>query len=122
MGCVMTYSVDLRQRVVSFVREGGSKVEAARRFNVGRSAVYDWLNRETLEPKVHGRRKRKLDWEALKADVKAHLDALLRERAQRFDVHHSSIAYALGQMKITVKKRCVIASGMPKSEAFLSTE
>ena len=108
MGCGMTYSVDLRQRVVAFVREGGSKAEAARRFDVSRSAVYDWLNRETLEPKAHGRRRRKLDWEALKADVKARPDALLRERAERFDVHHSSIAYALGQMKITVKKNTAL--------------
>ena len=30
----MTYSVDLRQRVVKFVEAGGAKAEAARRFSV----------------------------------------------------------------------------------------
>ena len=39
----MRCSVDLRQRVVDFVRSGGSKAEAARRFKVGEASVYRWL-------------------------------------------------------------------------------
>ncbi len=30
----MTYSIDLRKRVVEFVRQGGSKAEASRRYEV----------------------------------------------------------------------------------------
>ena len=41
----MTYSLDLRQRVVSFVEGGGSKSEASRVFRVGRNTVYSWLRR-----------------------------------------------------------------------------
>ena len=36
----MSYSIDLRQRVVDFVRQGGSKSEAARLFGVSRGRVY----------------------------------------------------------------------------------
>ena len=36
----MTHSLDLRKRVVAFVREGGSKSEVARRFKVSRWCVY----------------------------------------------------------------------------------
>lgn len=39
----MRCSVDLRQRVVDFVRRGDSKAEAARRFRVGEASVYRWL-------------------------------------------------------------------------------
>jgi transposase-like protein len=35
----MGYSVDLRQRVIQSVRPGGSKAEAARRFQVSRGRV-----------------------------------------------------------------------------------
>ncbi len=61
----MPYSMDLRTRVVKFVREGGSKAEAARHFQVCPATVYNWLNREDLCPTLVKRRRRKLDWSAL---------------------------------------------------------
>ncbi len=100
----MTHSIDIRKRVTAFVKNGGSKAEAARRFEVSRSCVYAWLMREDLQPKKHGRRKRKLDWEQLKAHVEAHPDALLRERAAHFGVRISSLEYAMRQMRISHKK------------------
>lgn len=39
----MRRSLDLHKRVVEFVRDGGSKAEAARRFKVGETSVYRWL-------------------------------------------------------------------------------
>lgn len=39
----MTYSVDLRQRVVAFVKAGGAKVEAARRFSVSEGSVHNLI-------------------------------------------------------------------------------
>ncbi len=39
----MRCSSDLRQRVVEFVRGGGSKAETARRYQVGEASVYRWL-------------------------------------------------------------------------------
>jgi hypothetical protein len=66
----MTYSVDLRERVVAFVNTGGSKGKAANLFKVSRWCVYNWLKCEDLNakknrPKVPW----KLDSEALKAHV-----------------------------------------------------
>jgi transposase len=102
----MTYSVDLRSRVVAFVRGGGSKAEAARRkYDVSRVAVYDWLKRDDLSPQQRGiPRKRKMDRAALAADVACHPDHLLKERAARFNMHISSIAYQLQQLKLPRKK------------------
>ena len=43
----MRYSLDLRKRVLDFIQAGGSKTEAAKRFNVGRTTIYKWLNAKT---------------------------------------------------------------------------
>ncbi len=40
----MTYSIDLRKRVVEFVQGGGSKAEASRRYKVSLWCVNDWLS------------------------------------------------------------------------------
>mgnify|MGYP000979446792 CR=1 FL=1 len=72
----MTYSVDLRERVVEFVKQGGSKSEAARRFKVSRWCVYDWLCREDLTPNKQGcPGPWKLFPESLQAHVEAFPDA-----------------------------------------------
>ena len=65
----MTYSIDLRKRVVEFVSEGGSKAEASRRYEVSLWCVDDWCKREDLAPKVHSLRQRKIDKEALRRHV-----------------------------------------------------
>ncbi len=101
----MTYSLDLRIRVVAFIKEGGSKFEACRRFNLSRKTVYNWLGCTDLTPKpAPARRKRKLNWAHLQRDVEQNPDKLLRERAIDFDVSASSVWYALTQMQITHKK------------------
>jgi putative transposase len=105
----MTHSLDIRRRVVLFVKNGGSKAEAARRYDVTRSCVYDWLSRDDLKPKIHGRRQRKLNWEQLRLHVDAHPEALLRERAAHFGVRISSIEYAMKQMRISHKKNAPLS-------------
>jgi hypothetical protein len=63
----MRYSSDLRQRVVDFVRSGGSKAEAARRFKVGEASVYRWLKPGGVAYKRPGPQgPHKLDWEQLR--------------------------------------------------------
>lgn len=101
----MSYSIDLRKRVVDFVKAGGGKSEAARRFSVGRQAVYHWLNREDLTPKPYVRTKMKLDPEAVRAYVSKHNDAYLREIGAHFSVRANTVFYALKKLKITLKKK-----------------
>ncbi|MDH4343463.1 MAG: transposase, partial [Nitrospira sp.] len=63
-------SVDLRQRVVGFVRSGGSKAEAARRFKVDEASVYRGLKPGGVAYKHPGPRgSRKVDWEQLRRHV-----------------------------------------------------
>ena len=99
----MTYSVDFRKKVVSFVRNGGGQREAARHFDISLWCVRDWLGRKDLQPQQKGvPRQRKL------AQMQAQRgpgDALLRERAVHFGVHMSALGKALHKMKLTRKKR-----------------
>ena len=109
----MSYSVDLRKRVVSFVGSGGSKSEAARRFEVSRKTVYNWLALDDLSPKPHPEHTRKVDKQALKRHVQAYPDAILSERAQRFGVSTSTIWYHLKRMKFSRKKNINVSRKGP---------
>ena len=102
----MTYSVDLRKKVVAFVEHGGSQAEAARRFDISLWCVRDWLVRQDLQPRQKGvARQRKLDKEALRAHVRDYPDALIRERAAYFGVYPNAVWVALQALQLTHKKR-----------------
>lgn len=105
----MTYSTDLRSKVVAFVARGGSKIGAADHFGIARSTVYEWLARPDLKPKVHGPRRRKLDRTALKQHVAKYPDALIRERAAQLGVSRTSLWYGLKQLGISVKKNTAVS-------------
>jgi transposase len=101
------YGLDLRERVVKFIQGGGSKVEAARHFDLARSSVYRYLvaaQKGALPPKTSWGAWRKLDPEKLRAHVKKHPDATLKELQQVFDVSHHAVWVRLGQLGFTLKK------------------
>lgn len=105
----MTYSTDLRDRVLAFVKQGGSKVEAAERFGVHRLTIYSWLRQPLQRPQVRRTRQRKLGKAALQQHVRTYPDAVLRERAEHFGVHPNAIWYALQHMNISVKKNTAVS-------------
>jgi transposase len=102
----MRCSQDLRKRVIKFVRGGGSKTEAARRFQVSRSSVYNWIN--ALDGLAYTRPgpkgPRRLDWQALRTQVEQQPDRTQKERAHHFGVSRHCIWHALQQMKLSRKK------------------
>jgi transposase len=99
----MSYSVDLRERVVNYVCNGGSAASAANLFPVGRATIYRWHGAPDLKPKPAKERKRKLDKVALAAHVRDFPDSLLRERAAHFGVTINAIWVALKKLAITKK-------------------
>ena len=40
----MPYSLDLRQKVINFVENGGTTTKAAHTFGIGRASIYRWLS------------------------------------------------------------------------------
>jgi len=95
--------MDLRERAIKYVRDGGSQAEAGRLFGVTSRTIYNWLHRDNLAPTVVSTRRRKLDKRALAAHVRDYPDALLRERAAHFGVRVNAVWVALGRMKIVKK-------------------
>lgn len=98
----MRYSKDLRQRVIKFVKNGGSKAEAARHFHITRRTVYNWLERPEAK-KCGPKQSRKIDMPALQQHIQNHPDAYLIERAELFDVTPSGLWRAMKRLGITKK-------------------
>ena len=46
----MSYSTDLRKKVLAFLSEGGTQKDAAKLFNIGTTTIYCWKKRKSLIP------------------------------------------------------------------------
>lgn len=103
----MSYSLDLRKRVLDFLNEGGSKAEASRVYKVSRTCIYKWLAAEDpLRCKKPGPRgPHRLDPLALKQHVADFPDHTQQERATHFRVSIGCINYGLRKLNITRKKK-----------------
>ena len=99
----MTYSIDLRERAVSYVHSGGSQKEACQLFGIGQRTLYRWLNSKSLHPRTRPKGAYKLNMDALSKHVKDYPDLYLRERASHFNVRVNTIYYALQRMNISKK-------------------
>ena len=104
------YSLDLRERVIAFLEEGGKKLEASRLFRVSRPAIDRWLlwKKETgtlKPPPLAPRSWRKIDPVAFQDYVESHPDEKLEDYAQHFQVSPTGVWRALKRLKMTRKKR-----------------
>lgn len=100
----MSYSKDLRERVLAFVKSGGSKVEAARVYEVSERTVYNWEAKGMEIGKPGPRAATKLESDKVRATVEAEPDAQQKELATRFGVNPSSMHYAFKRLGISRKK------------------
>ena len=73
----MPYSLDLRQKVINFVKNGGTITEAAHTFGRGITSIYRWLSRPTLSATKVKSRQIKLDWKELEKDVKQNPESII---------------------------------------------
>lgn len=104
----MAYSVDLRVKVLSYVRVSNNRLEASKIFGVSLRTIVKWLKMERegniCDPKPK-RPWKKIDPEMLLAEVKTNPGKTLSYFAQIFKVKPSSMFNAFRQLKITRKKR-----------------
>jgi len=101
------YSVDLRERIVRFIKKGHSKAEAARHFNVCWRTVLRYCKADQaghLAPKPHPGRKKAFTSERLRHEVAARPSATLREYAQALGVSHNAVWKRMRLLAITLKK------------------
>ena len=113
------YALDLRERVVKFIQAGGSKVEAGRRFSLGRSTIYRYLTAvktNTLAPKTSWGAGRKLELAKRQAHVKKQPDATLVELQKVFAVSHHAVWTRLNQLGFTLKKTHKISGARSRAQ------
>jgi putative transposase len=101
----MAYGLDLRQKVIDYIENGGRVSKAAQVFGMGRASIYRWLERKELAATKVKYRQRSLDIRELSKDIQENPEARLKQRAEKFGVSKTAIFKALKKMKITRKKR-----------------
>ena len=106
----MSYSADLRTRVIAYIKSGGKKSDASRTFGVSRWCIYDWLRRGDNLSSSHPGPKTsyKFNREELSEYLKNHPDATLKEMSASMGVCVTAIWNALQKMKITRKKNMAV--------------
>ena len=115
----MTYSTDLRKRVLKYVEDGGSKEDAVNIFGVCMKTIWNWIKRHkqgNLPPKIKEVRPRKIDNDRLKKCIEGNPDAYLREIAEEFGVTPPAVFYACKRLRITLKKRQQITKNETKKK------
>ena len=114
------YSLDLREKVISFVRQGHSKREASKIFNIGEDTIYRWFRRlktGTLLPKKRTHFTTKVPMQTLKNYVEEHPDHTLKEIGEALGICQSVVWKHLRKLNITRKKRPRFTPNVaPKSE------
>lgn len=102
------YSVDLRMRVLDYLKRKDDKKAASDLFNVGIATIYRWIRQQKekghVEPHYREFVYKKLDYISLEEYAKVHPDYFLLEIAKHFSVTEQAIFYALKKLKITRKK------------------
>ena len=82
----MSYSVDLRSRVIDFIREGHTQEEARIVFNVGITTIKRWMSllSETgsLEKRPLNRSAKIFESEKLNAYIEENPNALLKDMSR----------------------------------------
>jgi transposase len=102
------YSNDLRDRVLRYYDRGHSQVDVCHVFEISRATLNNWLVKrksgDYRRPEVRCKRPHKIDADALRAYIKSHPDAYLREIATHFNVSDVGIMKALRRACISRKK------------------
>ena len=109
----MRYSRDLRDRVLDFIEEGGSKAEASRRFCVSLRCVYNWVKagRDYVFQRPGPRGAFKTDRVKLVRLLAERPDMMLKELAQELGVSISAVWHSLQVMGYSRKKNGALQRG-----------
>lgn len=116
----MSHSVDLRERVIAYIEQGGKKVDASVLFTISRPTIDRWVKLKqvtgSLEPPPLAPRSwRKINPDLLLSYINTSPDKILNEYADHFKVSNSGIWRALDRNKITRKKRQIFIKNAVKN-------
>jgi len=108
----------LREKVLSYIDNGGTVSEACDLFEVSDSSIHRWKRKKkatgTVDAKPRATGSYKLDEDKLQAYISSHQDLYLIEIASHFGVTVSCISKALSRLKITRKKSLIFTQNEMK--------
>lgn len=109
----MTYSLDLRKKVIAYVEAGNSIISASKIFSIGERTVRRWitLKQETddIIPRARGGGyPAKIDLAQLKEYVDSNPNETLTEIGEKFFVSHAAIWLALRKIGYVYKKNTFV--------------
>lgn len=103
------YSIDLRTRVLEYLKKNYDKEAASQLFQVSRATIYRWLTRNKEKGHINPIKRKyaykKIEDEKLRKYIEENQDNFLYEIADHFQVKPATIFYACKRLKITRKKR-----------------
>lgn len=103
------YSLDLRQKVIEYLKNGNSYNKTSKIFNISISAIGRWYRRYKNEghynPLKRPGAKRKIAIELLEQYVKANPDMTLKKCAEHFKVSDWTICFWLKKLNFSYKKK-----------------
>ncbi len=115
------YDISIRQKVLSLLKNGKTQEEVSSFLNISIRTIQRWLRceklGESLNPKTHNPRHRKIDKDALLKYVKEFPDKTLKEIAKVFNVAHSSVDKMLKKFSITLKKNNSLQRAQRRSKS-----
>ena len=119
----MSYSIDLRKKVIDYVNEGGSKASASRLFGISQPIIYRWLKKYCLGDLRDSKPKRpwrKIDPVSLLNLVNQNPGWQLKDFAELFKVRPASMCHAFKVLQITRKKSptCIKKETKKNAEYF----
>jgi transposase len=121
----MTYSNDLRERVVLYVESGGSRISASKLFNIGERTVRKWMKLKAstgdIKPLPHaGGRRSSYTFSELSEYLRSNTDATLADCGEHFGVSQFSIWSCLRKNNYVYKKNTSISGAQRRSKAGVS--
>ena len=119
----MTYSRDIREKVLKVKKEEGIGFKkVAKRFGVALRTVVKW-EKNIESKKIRNKPSTKINMDALKKDIEMYPDGYQYERAERLGVSQPGIWHALKRLNITYKKNTSASqSGSRKTLCILSKD
>ena len=103
------YALDLREKVINYLKKGHSQRSCAEVFSLHLSTVQRWWSRYTSEGHFNPRRrlgsKGKVDPQALIEYVRAHPEQTLKQIGSHFGVADVSIFHRLRKLGFSYKKK-----------------
>lgn len=102
------YTLDLREKVISFINRGGGRREASKLFSIGEDTIYRWIRRNKsgdLAPKKRTDFRTKVPLETLRKYVEDNPDHTLKEIGLAVNLSGSKVWKHLKRLNLTRKKR-----------------